>query len=203
MNWDLWWIFMTTSVVLDAVPGPAVMLVVATSLRHGWRAAVRTILGILSSNAFYFAISATSLGALLLASYNIFFLLKWLGAGYLVFLGWKALRSRESFLVNSAAAALGRLYLDGVATQIANPKALVYFAAFVPLFLDRNLPVVPQLLILGATNTFFEFLVLLTYAVLAARAVALVRQPRYAAWTNRIAGVVLIAAGGGMALLRR
>jgi threonine/homoserine/homoserine lactone efflux protein len=95
------------------------------------------------------------------------------------------------------------LYIDGVATQIANPKALVYFAAFVPQFLDRNLPVAPQLLILGATNTFFEFFVLLSYAVLAARAVELVRQPRYAVWTNRIAGVVLIAAGAGMALLRR
>ena len=203
MNWNLWWIFTTTSTVLDIVPGPAVMLVVATSLRHGWRPAVKTILGILSSNLCYFAISATSLGALLLASYNIFFLLKWLGAGYLVFLGWTALSARASFLENSAAATRGRLYIDGVATQIANPKALVYFAAFVPQFLDRNLPVAPQLLILGATNTFFEFFVLLTYAVVAARAVALVRKPRYAVWTNRIAGVVLIAAGAGMALLRR
>jgi len=203
MNWNLWWIFTTTSTVLDIVPGPAVMLVVATSLRHGWRPAVKTILGILSANLFYFAISATSLGAVLLASYNIFFLLKWLGAGYLVFLGWKALRSRASFLENSAAASRGRLYLDGVATQLANPKALVYFAAFVPQFLDRNLPVAPQLLILGATNTFFEFFVLLIYAALAARAVALVGQPRYAVWTNRIAGVVLVAAGAGMALLRR
>ena len=203
MNWNLWWIFTTTSTVLDIVPGPAVMLVVATSLRHGWRPAVKTILGILSANLFYFAISATSLGAVLLASYNIFFLLKWLGAGYLVFLGWKALRSRASFLENSAAASRGRLYLDGVATQLANPKALVYFAAFVPQFLDRNLPVAPQLLILGATNTFFEFFVLLIYAALAACAVALVGQPRYAVWTNRIAGVVLVAAGAGMALLRR
>ena len=203
MNWNVWWVFMTTSVVLDMVPGPAVMLVVATSLRYGWRAAVRTVLGILSSNALYFAISATSLGALLLASYNIFFLLKWIGAGYLVFLGWRALHSRASFLENSAAASAQRLYLDGCATQIANPKALVYFAAFVPLFLDRNLPVAPQLAILGSTSVFFEFFVLLAYAVLAGGSAALMRQPRYATWTNRVAGVVLIGAGGGMALLQR
>jgi len=203
MNWNLWWVFVATNLVLDATPGPAVMLVIGTSMRHGWRAAMRTVLGILSANSFYFAISATSVGALLLASYDVFFLVKWLGAAYLVWLGWKALRSRESFLANSAGASARRLYLDGVATQIANPKALVYFGAFVPLFLDRNLPVAPQLLILGGTSVFFEFFVLLGYAVLAGRAVALVRQPRYAAWTNRVSGVVLIGAGGGMALLRR
>ena len=203
MNWNLWWIFATTSLMLEIAPGPAVMLVVATSLRHGWRAAARTILGILSSNALYFAISATSLGALLVASYNLFFVLKWIGAGYLVFLGWRALRSRGSFLEASAAASARRLYLDGVATQIANPKALVYFAAFVPLFLDRNLPVAPQLIILGSTSVFSEFFVLLAYAVLAGRVSGLTRQPRYAEWTNRIAGLVLIGAGGGMALLRR
>lgn len=203
MNWNLWWIFTTTSLVLDATPGPAVMLVLATSLRHGWRPAVRTILGILSANAFYFAMSATSLGALLLASYNIFFLVKWLGAAYLVFLGWKALRSRASFLENAAAASSRRLYLDGVAAQLANPKALVYFAAFVPQFLDHSLPVAQQLAILGGTNTFFEFFVLLVYAMLAGRACVRMRRPHSAVWINRVAGVVLIGAGAGMALLRR
>ena len=179
------------------------MLVVATSLRHGWRPAVKTILGILSANAFYFAISATGLGALLIASYNIFFLVKWLGAAYLVILGWRTLRSRAGFFENSAAASSGRLYLDGFVTQIANPKALVYFAALVPQFLDRDLPVARQLAVFGVTNTFFEFFALLIYAMLAFRASALMRRQRYAAWTNRIAGLVLLGAGGGLALLRR
>jgi len=179
------------------------MLVVGTSLRHDWRPAVRTVAGILSANALYFAISATSLGAVLLASYNVFFLLKWLGAGYLVYLGGKALRSAGNVLENSASAARGRLYADGFTTQLANPKALVYFAAFVPLFLDPKSAVAPQLAILGGTSTFFEFFVLTGYAFLAGRATALARQPSYAIWINRCAGLVLMAAGAGMALLRR
>ena len=203
MSWSLWWIFMTTSVVLDAVPGPAVMLVTAVSLRHGWRAAARTILGILSSNAFYFAISATSLGTLLLESYNVFFLLKWIGAAYLVYLGWKQLRSRASFVGGSAVVSAERLFLNGFVTQIANPKALAYFAAFVPLFLSRDQPVVPQLVILGVTSVFFEFFVLLGYAIAADRASHWMLASRYATAMNRIAGLVLIAAGGGVALLQR
>jgi homoserine/homoserine lactone efflux protein len=203
MNWNLWWIFTTASVVLDMVPGPAVLLVIGTSLRHGARPAARTIVGILSTNAFYFAISATSLGALWVAFYEAFFVVKWLGAAYLVYLGLRALLARESVLDKSASASSGRLYMDGIATQIANPKALVYFAAFVPLFIDPAYPAAPQLAILGATSTFFEFFVLLAYASLAGRASVFLRRPHHGAWVNRIAGGVLAAAGAGMALVQR
>lgn len=202
MNWSLWWAFITTSLVLDMMPGPAVMLVLGTSVRHGWPPAVRTILGILSANAFYFALSATSLGALLIASYRIFFLVKWIGAAYLLYLGWKTIRSR-TILTDRSEAAPGRLFATGVLSQLANPKAVVYFAAILPQFLDPAFPVVPQLIVLGGSNTVTEFFVLLTYAIVAGRATLVLREPRYAAWASRIAGVILIAAGGWMALLDR
>src|SRR5262245_20136479 len=98
MSWNLWWVFLTTSLVLDLAPGPAVMLVLSSSMRFGARRTIATICGILSANLVYFAISATGLGALLISSYNLFFLVKWVGAAYLIFLGLKALLSRGSEL---------------------------------------------------------------------------------------------------------
>ena len=87
MTWQKWAVFMVMEIVLCLTPGPAVLFVVAQGLRYG---AVRSLwanLGILSGNAFYFALSATSVGALLLASNALFTAVKWAGAAYLVWLG--------------------------------------------------------------------------------------------------------------------
>ncbi|HEX8907420.1 MAG TPA: LysE family transporter, partial [Longimicrobiaceae bacterium] len=87
MTWQRWAVFMAMEIVLSLTPGPAVLFVVAQGLRYG---AVRSLwanLGILSGNAFYFALSATGLGALLLASHDLFAAVRWAGAAYLVWLG--------------------------------------------------------------------------------------------------------------------
>lgn len=68
INWDTYWLFVLTELALSASPGPAVMLVIAYGLSHGARRSLFAALGVLSANALYFAISATALGALLIAS---------------------------------------------------------------------------------------------------------------------------------------
>lgn len=208
MNWTLWWLFVPTEIVLDLTPGPAVLLVLATALRRGPMRSVFSSLGILTANTMYFALSATSLGALLLTSYRIFFLVKWIGAGYLVYLGLKALLVRSPALAGLSGQPAGhrpaaRLFLDGFVLQISNPKAIVFFAALLPQFIDSHGPVGLQVAVLAATSVSIEFCVLLAYGLAAGRALAVARQPRYASWTNRVSGMLLIGAGGGLALLRR
>jgi homoserine/homoserine lactone efflux protein len=206
VDWGLWWFYVTTCVVADLTPGPAVMLVLSNAARYGPRRTVATISGLLLANIFYFAISATSLGALFLSSYELFSLVRWVGAGYLVYLGIRALWSRG--LAQRVATDRGpadrsarRLFADGLLLQISNPKALLWFGAIVPQFIDAGQEIAPQVLVLGATGVLTELPTLLGYAYLAGRAATL--PPRYATWTNRAAGVCLLGAGGGLAMMRR
>jgi homoserine/homoserine lactone efflux protein len=207
MNWNLWWVFLTTSLVMDLTPGPAVMMVLSRAIRFGARRSVATICGILSANIVYFAISASSLGALLLSSYRLFFLIKWAGAAYLIFLGVQALWSRGGTLAiesaSSAPRSSGRLFLDGFLLQMSNPKAFLYFAAILPQFIDPTRPVAPQIAILGMTNTVLEFGVQFGYASAAGRVSEAARQPRFSRWLDRVSGVFLLGAGGGLAMVRR
>jgi threonine/homoserine/homoserine lactone efflux protein len=181
------------------------MLAISNGLRYGPRRTLASIFGILSANAFYFVVSASSLGALLLSSYNLFFLVKWVGAAYLLYMGVASLFARGSMLSVSqrqgAPRSTVRLFVDGFVLQISNPKALLWFGAIVPPFIDARQPVGPQLLQLGVVGITLEFPVLLGYAALAGRAVKL--PPQYARWTNRAAGVFLIAAAAALALLNR
>ena len=94
------------------------------------------------------------------------------------------------------------MFLNGFVLQVANPKALVFFVALLPQFIDANRSVVGQVLVLGVTSVVSEFFVLLAYAAAAGRASALAGRPRFRTLANRLAGSMLIVAGVGIARIR-
>jgi threonine/homoserine/homoserine lactone efflux protein len=96
-----------------------------------------------------------------------------------------------------------RLFLNGFILQMSNPKALAFFVALLPQFINPHAAIAPQVAILAATSMVIELLVQLGYALLAGRAAHLAAQPRFARITDRVAGSLLIGAGLGMAALRR
>jgi homoserine/homoserine lactone efflux protein len=209
MNWTvapaMWWMFASTEVILCLIPGPAVLFVLSSALRSGARKSVASNMGILAANTVYFAISATGVGALLLASYNLFFAVKWIGAAYLIILGLRGLFGKSAVLdiEDTRETRTSRLFGGGFLTQASNPKAIVFFSALLPQFIDVHHPVALQVAVLGVTSVMIEFCVLLGYGMAAGRASELARQPRYANWTNRAAGALLIGAGTGLATLRK
>jgi homoserine/homoserine lactone efflux protein len=207
MTWQIWSAFVVIETALCLTPGPAVLLVLSQALTRGSLRAIWSITGILTANTAYFILSATGVGAILLASYDLFFAIKWLGAAYLVWLGVGALLGKSKTLLvrrgDVSPVHGSRLFLNGFILQMSNPKALLFFTALLPQFINPHAAIVPQVVILAITSVFIEFFVQLFYALLAGRAAHLASQPRFARITDRIAGSLLIGAGIGMAALRR
>jgi homoserine/homoserine lactone efflux protein len=205
MSVQTWALFCATETVLCFIPGPAVLLVVSQALTRGARAGLGASAGILLANAFYFIVSATGIGAVLLASWELFFLIKWLGAAYLVWLGLRMLLTRAQTTVvdDAMPRSLGAPVRHGLITQGANPKALVFFGALLPQFVDPAASVPTQVAVLAASSILIELAVLALYVAVCHRARRLLQRPGLVGTLNRAGGVLLIGAGAGMATLRR
>lgn len=207
MTWQIWLLFVMTEAVLSLTPGPAVLFVLSRAIRRGPGQSVGASWGILSANVMYFALSATSLGAVIVASYKLFLVIKYAGAAYLVYLGLRSFFGKTSVVAlpesNVDASTGPRILRDGFFLQAANPKALLFFTAILPQFIDARHNVAFQILVLGISSVLVEFVILFSYGQLAGRALATARSPRFAKITDRVAGSMLIGAGVGLATLRR
>jgi len=214
-----WLLFCVTEAVLCVTPGPAVLLVVSMSLTASARAGFGAALGILAANAFYFVLSATGIGAVLVASSELFFLIKWAGALYLIVLGIKMLFSHDGGIASgqeeqpaeaaraappgTAMPRRAAAFTHGLVTQGANPKAIVFFTSLLPQFIDPAAGVPGQIAILGISSILIELVVLSLYIAACHRARYLMRRPGPARALNRSGGLLLIGAGAGLAALRR
>ncbi|HWA89669.1 MAG TPA: LysE family translocator [Rhizomicrobium sp.] len=211
MTWASFGAFAVATIALCVVPGPAVMLVLSQALSHGPAKAVWSILGITAAGVVWFALSATGIGAILVASYDLFFAIKWIGVVYLVWLGVGTLLRSSGF--RSAGFALpgpatgsaepARLFWGGFVLQMANPNVLLFFTAFLPQFIAPRAPLLPQIVILAAATAVVELVVQLGYAYLAGRFKDLLAASRFARIADRVAGSLLILAGIATAAIRR
>src|SRR5262249_30805188 len=132
---------------------------------------------------------------------------KWIGAGYLVYLGLSSMFGKTSVVslpeANGVARTGPRILGDGFFIQAANPKALLFFTAILPQFVDVRHNVAFQIPILGISSMLVEFAILFIYGEIAGRALSAARNPRFEKLTNRLAGSLLIGAGVGLARLSR
>ena len=204
MTLKTWLLFLVMETALSLSPGPAVFYTVSQGARGALRRTLPAAAGILTANGIYFALSATSLGAIIAASARFFTIAKWLGAAHLIFLGIKALRSANSLhgiaLSENPPEKDGDLrgvYLGALTLQLANPKALLFFLALLPQFIDPSSAVVPQMLILAATSMIPEFGILTGYGWFAHRAVHATAifgvTGNMNRWLARIEGMGLLA----------
>jgi homoserine/homoserine lactone efflux protein len=150
-------------------------------------------------------LSATSLGVILRASWQLFAIVKWLGAGYLIWLGLRMILTRSGTTDDAASfesqpPPAARAFWLGFLTQMANPKAVVFFTAILPQFVDPHGPVAFQVLVLGVSSVLIELAVLAGYVAASRTARA---WARHAVPLRRAGGMLLVGAGGQLAAIRR
>ncbi|MDA3887511.1 MAG: LysE family translocator [Allgaiera sp.] len=205
MSFQLWLAFVAAASVLLMIPGPTILLVVSSSLTQGRRVALAMALGVALGDFIAMTTSLLGLGALVLASAELFTVLKWIGAVYLVWLGVKLLRARpQSLEVEDPAPKEARAIFAHAATVTAlNPKSIAFFIAFVPQFIHLGQPLALQFATLIVTFVSLATLNALFYALLADRLRSRIRSPRVLQAMNRTGGGALIGMGLMTAALSR
>ena len=200
--------FTLAGIILVMIPGPSVLFIVGRALAHGRRAALTSVAGNTTGASLVVVVVALGFGAIAAQSLAVFTVLKWAGAAYLVYLGIQTIRARGDLVARFAepgAVAERRLFWQGVVVGFTNPKALVFFAAVLPQFVDAE-----------AGNTTTQILVLgLLFAVIAATldsawglAAGTARNwfatsPSRLRWMGGLGGTSLIVMGAGLALTGR
>lgn len=205
MSIELWLAFVAAATVLLMIPGPTVLLVVSYALTQGRRVALAMALGVALGDFIAMTASLLGLGALVLASAELFTLLKWVGAVYLVWMGIKLLRSRPKLgeLADPARKEARAVFLHAMTVTALNPKSIAFFIAFVPQFIRPGAPLGPQFATLIATFVTLATLNALAYALLADRLRTRIRRPSVLRWMNRAGGSALIGMGALTASLAR
>ncbi|MBO0904161.1 LysE family translocator [Jiella sonneratiae] len=202
--------FALASLVLLAIPGPTVVMVVGQALAHGRKVALASILGVGLGDLVAASLSLAGVGALLSASAEAFAVLKWAGAAYLVYMGVRLWRHppRPAEAADLAAAAGGagsrpaRIFRDAFLVTVFNPKGLVFFAAFVPQFVEAGHAYLPQAAVFVATFVILGLVNAAAYARLAASAHGLLRRPRALTAAGRFGAACLVGAGIASAFAR-
>jgi threonine/homoserine/homoserine lactone efflux protein len=151
--WPLLSAFIIASVVLAVTPGPGVFYILARSLTQGRRHGLASVAGVALGNFGNAVGAAVGLAALFAVSSLAFSIVKYAGAAYLVWLGVQAIRTRTAEQASGAVPPpqpLGRIFRDGFLVALLNPKTAVFFAAFLPQFMDPQAAHVAQSVALGA-----------------------------------------------------
>jgi threonine/homoserine/homoserine lactone efflux protein len=198
------WLFCLAATALIVIPGPAVLYIVAQSVGQGRKAGLVSATGVASGGFVHVMGAAIGISGLLLSSAALFSVVKFAGAGYLIYLGARRLLGLEkSALVQPTAVRSPReLYRDGAIVNILNPKTALFFYAFLPQFLDPDKGAVAlQALVLG---TLFVAIALFSdslWALASGSAAGWLKARPLAVTVERwVTGTVLVGLGTAAAL---
>jgi len=194
MSFDIWITYVATVLVLMSTPGPSQLLMLSNCAANGLGRGVFTAAGDLTANLLQMMAAGLGLAALIATSGTALAVIKWLGVAYLVYLGARTILWAERKTTQTATRASRKaLWLQGFITSAANPKAVVFFAALFPLFIDGTLPFWPQFAVLSATYLVIDGLFLTAYGG-SAHWLANRLQGPARLWLDRIGGGFMIGA---------
>jgi len=190
-------IFLSAAVLLAITPGPGIFYVLARSLKGGRRDGMASTLGTAVGGMGHVLAAALGLSAILATSAFAFSLVKYAGAIYLIYLGLRTLLTGETaHAVTAPIESTRRILLQGMLTEMLNPKTALFFLAFIPQFINPNGSIVTQFIILGSISVTLNTTADLVVALFAGPiGQALRNNPRFRRGQQIFAGGALIALG--------
>ncbi len=203
MHIDVWLLYAGATSLLSLTPGPNGLLALTHGGLFGARRTMATALGGVSGFVVLIALSMSGLGALLMASEELFSVIRWLGAFYLMWLGYRTWRTPVSLRSASSdrdrTRSFNSLFTEGLVVALSNPKAILFFAAFLPQFLDPQGSLLQQFAIMALTLAVIEFIFEVALAASSERLLPWLSRDRHSRWFQRATGGVFV--GAGVALL--
>ncbi len=182
---------------MAATPGPANLFALATGLAKGPSAGLWGVFGMNVASLVWFVFAAMGLGVLMRLYPSVFSMLAVLGGLYLAWLGFKALRAAlssdtQGFQLAGKAAG-SNPFKDGFLVQISNPKALLFFTAVLPPFIDPQRDTVPQLAMFAAGTVLFDTLTMSMFALAGGLLARQFAQARFARLFSAVVGLLLLS----------
>ena len=211
MELQVWLAYFLASWAIALSPGSGAVLSMTHGLAYGVQKTSATIAGLQLGLAVILLVAGVGVGALLLASATAFTVVKFAGAGYLIWLGLKQWRSHVSTTVAAGEAvpeqtgvpSVRERFVTGFITNVTNPKGIVFMVAVLPQFIDPQRPLWLQLLVLLLTTIGVDLVVMHGYAFLASRAQRWLATAKARRAQNRVFGGVLMAMGASLLLVKR
>jgi homoserine/homoserine lactone efflux protein len=206
MQLSVWLTFFLACWAISLSPGPGAIAAMSAGLNHGFRRGYFMTFGLILGIWTQIVFVVVGLGALIAASSTAFTVLKFAGAAYLVWLGISQWRASEKPLVAAGDAQVRsprELVARGWAINAVNPKGTVFLLAVVPQFLDLSRPLAPQYLVILASLSFTDLVVMAGYTALAAKVLRSLSAAHHVRWMNRGFGGLFVIAGSVLATFRR
>ncbi|PJI37500.1 LysE family translocator [Ferrovibrio sp.] len=202
---ELWAAFIAAASIMILIPGPTTMMVLGHTMAGGPRNGAVSLIGVTLGDICAITLSMLGFSALLAASAEAFTAMKWLGAAYLVWLGiqlWRAPPMELTPTQEKRATARGAILQTFIVTLL-NPKGILFFAAFLPQFIDPAKPLWPQVIVLMLTFDLLAAAIQGFYIFAMGRARNRIASPRVLKTMNRVGGAMLVGAGLFTATLKR
>ena len=206
MTLATWITFFLACWAISLSPGPGAIAAMSAGLNQGFRRGYFMVFGLVLGIWTLVGIVVAGLGAIIAASNTAFMVLKFLGAAYLVWIGISQWRASDRPLVAATDAPVltrKQLIVRGWAINATNPKGTIFMAAVVPNFIDLSHPLIPQYLIIMASLSATDLVVMAGYVALASRVLRALNEPHHVRLMNRCFGGLFVVAGTLLATFRR
>ena len=205
MSFNFILLYSMTVFIASIIPGPSMLLALTHGMQYGAKRTIVSALGNVTVTLIQASISIAGLGTVLIASETIFQLIKWAGAAYLIYMGIsifcssKVLLSPNGFNHSTKWNSLRKMYLQAVFVTAGNPKAIVFFTAVFPQFIDLNATYLSQLCILLSICAFIAFSCFMIYAIGGQKIVSLFSKATVGKYVKKVIGGTFIGTGISLA----